>query len=222
MFSGGKDSTYTFSIARRSESVDCLVTLIPEKEDSYMFHYPNIRWTSMQAQALATPQIIYYTKGEKETEVMDLLEAIKLAIKEYDVKKVYAGAIASNYQRERVIYVCKKLSLKCVTPLWGIDQREYMRILVKEKFRAIITSVSALGLDESFLGKEITKEVAEDIILRSEKYGFNPALEGGEGETFVIDCPTFIKKIRIIRGVKIWNGYSGTFLIKEARLEPKD
>ena len=50
LFSGGKDSTYAAYLARqRGDELSCLITLSPVKSDSYMFHFPNIRWTSMQA-----------------------------------------------------------------------------------------------------------------------------------------------------------------------------
>ena len=73
LFSGGKDSTYAAFLARqRGDEVACLITLSPARSDSYMFHYPNIRWTAMQAEAMQLPQVTLETKGVKEEELVDL------------------------------------------------------------------------------------------------------------------------------------------------------
>ena len=75
LFSGGKDSTYAAYLARqRGDELGCLITLSPARSDSYMFHYPNIRWTAMQAQAMRLPQVTQETKGVKEEELADLEE----------------------------------------------------------------------------------------------------------------------------------------------------
>jgi diphthine-ammonia ligase len=222
LFSGGKDSTYTAQIASRNDTLMCLVTLIPEKDDSYMFHFPNIKWTSLQAYALGVPQFVQHTKGEKEEELKDLMLALKQVKSLFDVECVYTGAIRSSYQKERAERVCSSLGLKCISPLWNVNQENYMRKLVEEGYRAIITSVSALGLDEGFLGKELDRKTTESIIQRARKYEFNPALEGGEGETFVIDCPNFKSAIKITKYDKIWDGYTGRLIIRDAILVPKN
>ena len=53
----------------------------------------------------------------------------------------------------------------------------------------------------------------------STKHGFNLTFEGGEAETFVLDCPLFFCPIKIIKANKIWDGYRGRFEITEAVLE---
>ena len=50
LFSGGKDSTYAaFLAGQRGDELVCLITLSPARSDSYMFHYPNIRWTAFSS-----------------------------------------------------------------------------------------------------------------------------------------------------------------------------
>ena len=46
LFSGGKDSTLALHYASGKEEVACLITLISENKESYMFHTPNIDVTS--------------------------------------------------------------------------------------------------------------------------------------------------------------------------------
>jgi len=52
----------------------------------------------------------------------------------------------------------------------------------------------------------------------SEKFGFNLNFEGGEAETFVIDCPLFFNAIKINKFTKNWDGYRGRFEIVDAEL----
>jgi len=51
-----------------------------------------------------------------------------------------------------------------------------------------------------------------------EKYKFHLAFEGGEAETFVLDCPLFNKKLKVINGDFSWDGVSGKYEIKNLEL----
>ena len=65
LFSGGKDSTLALHYAAEKEEVACLITLVSENKESYMFHTPNIDITILQAEALGLPQITKITQGQK-------------------------------------------------------------------------------------------------------------------------------------------------------------
>jgi diphthine-ammonia ligase len=52
-------------------------------------------------------------------------------------------------------------------------------------------------------------------------YGVHVGLEGGEGETFVLDCPIFYQRIELTSAEKVWRGDSGYLTIKQARLVQK-
>jgi diphthamide synthase (EF-2-diphthine--ammonia ligase) len=79
--------------------------------------------------------------------------------------------------------------------------------------------VTSAGLDETWLGREITRDDVKQLERLSTKHGFNLTFEGGEAETFVLDCPLFYSPIVIIKANKIWDGYRGRFEITEAVLE---
>ncbi|MGI0094128.1 MAG: diphthine--ammonia ligase, partial [Nitrosotalea sp.] len=106
-----------------------------------------------------------------------------------------------------------------ISPLWHLDQKNYLQELLESKFKFIVTSVTSAGLYQTWLGKEITKDDVEQLGKLSIKYGFNLAFEGGEAETFVVDCPLFYSPIKIVKANKIWDGYRGRFEITEAVLE---
>lgn len=221
LFSGGKDSTFSAYIASKADTLVCLVTLEPEREDSYMFHFPNLRWTALQAESMGLPQITVKTKGVKEEELEDMRSALRSAKEQYFIEGVYTGALASLYQKSRVERICSEIGLRTISPLWGIDPRAHLLRIIQERFEVIVTGVAALGLDETWLGRKLDEEMVEQLTALQAKYGLHAALEGGEGETFVLDCPLFEKKIEIISSEKHWNGVSGYLEILGAGLMPK-
>jgi uncharacterized protein (TIGR00290 family) len=93
-----------------------------------------------------------------------------------------------------------------------------MNDLLDSKFEFIMTVISSDGLDDSWLGKLISKSDIDILKFLSQKFGFNLNFEGGEAETFVINCPLFKNSIKINKFEKIWDGYRGRFEIVDAGL----
>jgi len=198
LFSSGKDSNYAMHIMQQQNySIECLITLMSENPDSYMFHTPNIELVRLQAEAMGIPLIEQVTKGEKEVELEDMKRALARAQMEYGIEGVVTGALYSNYQRKRIERICDELGMKVFSPLWHIDQETEMRELLKIGFEFIFSSVAAYGLDKSWLGHRITDEDIDKLVRLNEKIGLNIAGEGGEFESFVVDGPVYKKRIEI-------------------------
>ena len=199
LFSGGKDSCMSAYLARKEgHEIMCLITMDSENPDSYMFHTPSIKKTKHQAKVMNLPLILKKTKGEKEKELKDLEIAIREAKKRYKINGVVSGALASNYQKSRIESICKKLKLKSLTPLWHKNEFSYLNDIIKNKFQVIITAVSAYPLNASWLGREIDTKFIENIHEMCKKYKIHPVGEGGEFETFVLDCPLFERPLKVI------------------------
>lgn len=199
LFSGGKDSSYACYLAKKNGyQIKCLITIISKNKESFMFHTPSITKVKKQAISMKIPLIAIKTKGEKEKELVDLEKAIKKAIDEYKIQGVVTGAIESIYQSSRVQIICNKLNIECFNPLWQKNQLELLNDLIKNNFETIITGVFAYPLNEKWLGRNINKKFVKDINKLNEKYRINPSGEGGEYESFVLNCPLFKKKLRII------------------------
>jgi ABC transporter with metal-binding/Fe-S-binding domain ATP-binding protein len=221
LFSGGKDSTLALHYAREKEEVACLITLLSENNESYMFHTPNIDITSLQAEALALPQIAKTTRGEKEKELFDLEEAISEAARKFQIQGLVTGAVESVYQAERVQLICNKLALWCFNPLWKHNQKALLEELLENRFKVIISGVFAYPLDEKWLGKEIDAPIIKRLVDLQQKYAISPSGEGGEIETTVLDAPLFKKKIEILDSAVDYRMNSGVFRINKARLVEK-
>ncbi len=198
LFSGGKDSTYAAFLAKEhSHKIKCLISLVSSNKDSFMFHTPAMNITVKQAKLMGIPQILINTEGQKEKELKDLEIAIKKAIKNYKIEGVVTGAVESTYQSSRIQKICNGLKIECFNPLWQKDQIELLENLVKNRFEIILTGVAAFPLDKNWIGRKIDKKFISEMKILQKKYKINPAGEGGEFESLVVDCPLFKKKLAV-------------------------
>jgi asparagine synthase (glutamine-hydrolysing) len=198
LFSGGKDSVYAaYLVKTHGYEISCLITIISENPDSYMFHTPSISKVIKQAEVMKVPLITQTTKGEKEEELKDLEKVIKNAKEKFGIEAIVTGSVDSAYQASRVQKICDKLKLDCFNPLWQKDQFELLDDLIKNKFDIIITGVFAYPLNEKWLGKKINSNFKNEVKTLFDKYRINPAGEGGEFESFVLDCPLFSRELKV-------------------------
>ena len=195
LYSGGKDSNY--ALFKSKDDAVCLISVISKNKESYMFHTPSISQVERQAEAMEIPIMIEETKGKKEEELKDLERAIKKAKTKYKIQGIVTGAIRSVYQASRIQKICDKLGLECFNPLWQKEEFGYLNELIKNKFKVVIIGVFAFPLDEKWLGRMIDKKFIVDVKKLHEKYKIHPAGEGGEMESFVLDCPLFKKPLKI-------------------------
>jgi predicted ATP pyrophosphatase (TIGR00289 family) len=215
---GGKDSTLAlYRVLESRYEVTCLVCMIPLREDSWMFHYPNIRLIDLFAEAVEIPLVKAETAGIKEKEVEDL----KRLIATLDVEGIVSGAIASKYQKSRIEKICRQLGLKCIAPLWHENPLEMLRGILELNFEVIITGVYAYGFNKEWLGRKIDEATINTLMELNKQYGISLVGEGGEYETLVLDGPFFKRRIRIVEAEKVWKDQSGYFLITKAELENK-
>jgi len=218
LFSGGKDSTYSLWLASSfGWEVKTLLSMLPESDSSFMFHRPNIEWVPLQAEAMDLPLIMQRSSGEKLRELDDL----KSLMQSVKVDGIVTGAVASEYQKEKVDMICEELGLCSFSPLWHKEGEQLLRDMVGAGFEIMITSVSAAGFDESWLGRRIDERCVEELLELRRRYGISIVGEGGEMETFVADAPFLRKKIRINKAEKSWDGVRGVLEIKDAELVRK-
>jgi len=218
LVTGGKDSALALHrTLKRGYEVKHLVTMVPQREDSWMFHYPNIHMTDLFAQAVGIPLVTAETSGIKEAELTDL----KQVLARLDVDAIVTGAIFSQYQKKRVDEICQELGLKHIAPLWHEAPLELLKEIVTLKMETIIVGVYAYGFDEIWLGRKINEDTIKDLVELNRKFQVSLVGEGGEYETLVLDAPFFKKKIQLIETKKIWEGQSGYSIVKKAVLVNK-
>jgi len=223
LYSGGKDSTYALVKAKEmGHDICCLLTMQPDTDASLLFHYPNSWVTSYLGEAMRIPSLGFAApSGTKEDESNSLEQAITAMKTLHEIHGVVHGGIFSTFQGEIIQKICRKHNLAVLAPLWHIEQSEYMDLLLEKNFRIKIVSVSAMGLDEGWLGISLGQESLNRLKRLSQKYHFSVCFEGGEGETLVVDCPIFYKKLHIKKANIHWDGQRGMFEILEVALLEK-
>ena len=219
LFSGGKDSTMAMYKAMEEHEISVLLTMLPERDDSYMFHYPNIAMTKAQAEAMEIPIVQDKTSGKPPQENIDMVNSLAKIKEEFNVEGIVAGAVRSNYQHGIVSKACEELGLEAVAPYWQHSHEELIKDALDAGFEIVIVGVAADGLDDSWLGRKLDYGALKELKKLSRKFGIDVGGEGGEYETFVLDGPIFNKKIEIKESEKIWDGLRGQLLIKETGFE---
>jgi len=228
LISGGKDSTFALhECVRAGHEIICLANLYPANAstselDSMMFQTVGHHGIEAYAQAMELPLIREQTKGKAiETglsyhggkdgdEVEDLYNLLKKVLKQYpETEAVSSGAVFSNYQRVRVENVCRRLGLTSLTYLWRVDQEELLDKIENSGIVAIIVKTASYGLSPRKLLGKTTKEVRSTLKSAQREFHLNICGEGGEYETFTLDCPLFKSRIEIdeivLRGEELDN-----------------
>jgi ABC transporter with metal-binding/Fe-S-binding domain ATP-binding protein len=220
LFSGGKDSTYAIHLAQKQgHDVVCLLSIFPKSEESHLLHYPNLRWTKLQSESMKIPQLTTRSNSDDtDDELIAMENLLQNAKDQFQIDGLVHGGIKSKFQKEKFETLCLKLNLVSIAPLWETEPKKYMNELLDSDFNFMMMTVSSDGLDEQWLGKLISKSDIEILNNLSNKFGFNLNFEGGEAETFVIDCPLFSNPIKINQFTKNWDGYRGRFEIVDAEL----
>jgi ABC transporter with metal-binding/Fe-S-binding domain ATP-binding protein len=220
LFSGGKDSTYAIHLAQKQgHDIVCLLSIFPKSEESHLLHHPNLRWTKLQSESMKIPQLTTSSNSDDtDDELIAMENLLQNAKDQFQIDGLVHGGIKSKFQKEKFETLCLKLNLVSIAPLWETEPKKYMNELLDSDFNFMMVTVSSDGLDERWLGKLISKSDIEILNNLSDKFGFNLNFEGGEAETFVIDCPLFSNPIKINQFTKNWDGYRGRFEIVDAEL----
>ncbi len=189
--SGGKDSVLACQHAiDEGKDVEFLVTVRPENRDSYMFHSDNLDAVPVIARHAGMKYVEIRTHGRKEEELSDLERGLSLL----PVEGIIAGAIASEYQNDRVGAIAKNLGLEVFAPLWRKDP-EVVITEVADRLDAIIIVTAAEGLDETFLGARIDRAMVSRLNAAARKYRIHMAGEGGEYESLTLNAPFYHEPI---------------------------
>ncbi len=182
----------------QGHEVVSLVSIIPEDLYSWLFHTPNLALIPQMAEAMGKEYHAIKSQGEGDEE----LSALQEVLQTLEVEGVITGAIASDYQWDRINQVCEDLQLKVFSPLWKKDPLMLMETMIASGIKAVITTVAAEGLDKTWLGRELNTETLEELKKLQQKYGVSVSGEGGEYESLTLDSPLH-KKSLVIKSVKI-------------------
>ncbi|OBZ88025.1 Diphthine--ammonia ligase [Choanephora cucurbitarum] len=216
LISGGKDSCYNMmQCVANGHEIAALANLKPPSQsgkgnelDSFMYQTVGHDAIHFYSECMDLPlyrrEILggsvlqgsdYTVTDNDETE--DLYTLLSEVLKNHpDIQGVSVGAILSNYQRVRVEHLarCNRLGLTSFAYLWRREQQELLFEMANAGVNAILIKVAAIGLKPAHLGKSIG-QMYPFLCKMHDMYDLHICGEGGEYETFTIDCPLFKKRI---------------------------
>ncbi len=215
LFSGGKDSTFaTYLMEQQGHVVDELVGIIPADKYSWVFHTPNLHLLPLMAEAMGKRLVTATSSGTEESD----LYALRKALEPLEVDGVITGAIASDYQWDRINGVCEELGLRTFSPLWRKGQGMLMRELLDANIKVMMIGVFAEGIDRSWLGRIVDEKALNDLKALAEQRSINLSGEGGEYESLVLSSPLHKAAIKIDEFEIEWEREAGRLTVKSASL----
>lgn len=215
-WSGGKDSCAAYYQAMtQGIEVSHLLHFINGPARSHMSQGIDPRLIALQAEAIGLP--IVQKTVQWETYEAGFREVLG-QLRPIGVDCVIFGDIEedrSNWSRK----LCDQAGVEPILPLFEREPEQILKEFVHSGFEAIVSGVKGNLISKQWLGHRLD----EEFISRLRQLG-NVNLCGANGEyhTFVIDGPTFKKRIQIPERVKHYRDDCLWFLdISEYDLAPK-
>lgn len=188
-FSGGKDCTLSlYRMIKRGYKIVSLIVTFDNQNDS-CFHKIPIEILRNVSMELDIPLIEINCGNEKIYE-KEFERALEIA-KEKGAEICTFGDIDIEAHKKWCLDRCSAAGIEGVFPLWQEDRERLVNEFIDCGFKAIIKKVNLKALHEEFLGRELTKDVVQEI----KKLGCDPCGENGEYHTLVFDGPIFKNKI---------------------------
>lgn len=144
-----------------------------------------------QSESLGIPLIcrdfISYEQEFKEV-------ILSLRVSGVDIQSAIFGHITTH--KRLVERICEDLGIELSLPIWREKPGNILRELISTGFEAILISVKADLLDESWLGRKIDDSFIKDLAELDRSIDL--CGENGEFHTLVTDGPIFKRKLKII------------------------
>ncbi len=116
--------------------------------------------------------------------------------------------------------ICGVLGIELMMPIWNQNSEQIINEVIAAGFEVILVSVKADLLGEEWLGRKIDEEFIKD--LRAHDSSIDPCGENGECHTFVLDGPTFKKRLKITESEATRRGGLWFLDVKEFAVEEKE
>ncbi|MEM2953731.1 MAG: diphthine--ammonia ligase [Candidatus Bathyarchaeia archaeon] len=216
-WSGGKDSylAYQKAIAQDHE-ICCIITFLWENPS--IAHPLNI--IELQAKAL---KIKHFKAETKEPYFEYYRQALSRLVEEENIEGIVTGDIAplDAFHGNWMTDVCKRLNVKVIKPLWGVDRHQILQEIISQGCRAVFSCVKKPWFDEGWIGRQLNWKTLKELETLRDLYGIDLCGENGEYHTLITDAPTFKETIEISKfNIERSNG-AFYMKIEEASLKPK-
>lgn len=177
---------------QQGHKVSYLVNFISKQYQRVSFHGTPAGLIAEQSKSIGIQLL------QRETIGSDYEEQFKRAVGsllEKGIEGLVFGDVYLQEHRDWVERVCGEIGVKALEPLWGMKTRDVYLDFINSGFKAVVVSAKSELIGKDWLGHSVDESFLEYL----EKSGIDLCGENGEYHTFVIDGPTFSKRIRILK-----------------------
>lgn len=222
LYSGGKDSTFAIHEAKKNGwNIKYLLSVKPSTTECFLFHFATVENTPVLAGLLGIPHKLIQCNviGAKEEAVV-VRDAV-LSMPKVDAL-ILGGTGLQLTQIKSLQDALLPHNIEVFAAHAGLDHDKVMREMLSAGNRFIIAQIASDGLDESWLGRELTPDVMSELFSRSQKFGFHCGGEGGYYDTFTVDSPLFSSAVKILASHRVMESkISGHLVIDALELSKK-
>ncbi|MCR2033553.1 diphthine--ammonia ligase [Anaerofustis stercorihominis] len=206
-WSSGKDSSLALYKVMKSNEYDIksLFTVVNNKK--IPMHEVNLNLLKEQSTSIGIPLTTIDLSDYKTERAYNT--KMKTEINKFKDKDIFTSVFGDIHLKELKKSreaKCTKSGINAVFPLWGMNTKEIMREFIDLGFKAVITSLNAEIVDESFIGKIIDDDFISSFPSNADICG-----ENGEYHSFVYDGPIFKYPI----DYKIGSKYDKSYINKK-------
>ncbi len=203
-WSSGKDAAYTLHrLSQAGTKPDLLLTTVNQDFQRVSMHGLRIKLLEKQANALQIP--LYQIPLPKDVDMSGYNQSMQkhlqyLKNKGFDTM-IFGDIFLEDLKKYRIEQL-NKVQFKTRFPLWQKDTRKLALEIIDNGIEAIVVTVNAKLLDNSFVGRKFDRSFLNDLPQTVDWCG-----ENGEFHTFVYNSPQFINPIRFATGKKTFKSY---------------
>ena len=205
LYSGGKDSSRAIEhCVEKGWNIKYLLSVKPTRTDCYLFHFATVEVTKELAKILGVKHVFVACDAADPRKEADI---VKDVAKKHPVDALVLGGTGlQETQIKSIREAVFDLGIEVFAAHTGEDHTALVEDMIRRGYDIRITQIAADGLNESWLGRQLTPETFEELKALSVKYGFHAGAEGGHYDTLVIDAPFLQKKLEITDAEKVMEG----------------
>ena len=190
-WSGGKDSALALQkvLLEKEYDVISLLTTIDRAANASTLHAIPVSILEAQAASLGIPLYIVNLNFKLQDDQHEMLQAID-HFKDLSVTHFIFGDIFLDYVKTYREGKLNPSGIEVVMPLWGKSSEVVMTEFLESGIQAKIIVTDASKLDESFIGKQLTRSLIDSFPPEIDCCG-----ELGEYHTLAFDGPIFKNKV---------------------------
>ncbi len=203
-WSSGKDAAYTLHyLTQQNQNPDLLLTTVNEDYQRVSMHGLRIQLLERQAKLAGIPLHQIPLPADVDMATYNQIMAKHMTqLKKQGFDTVIFGDIFLEDLKAYRIQQMQKIKMTAQFPIFGQNTKELAQKIIATGIKAIVVSVNAKLLDQSFVGRDFDMDFLKDLPGDVDWCG-----ENGEFHTFVYDSPDFKQAVRYKLGEKTFKSY---------------